>query len=128
MRIPPSPTKKFAQRLAKKFAKKFVYAIAGLSVAVVAAPQPSFAQDAINLQNYESPNPKDPFSQGIEQDNFSMFQLLHNATLGGMQMNFQPEEGITDEVSRFRARQAEAFKQRQNSSNTTNTTNSTTTK
>lgn len=114
-------------RISALFNPKTVIAIAGFSLALIAAPQTTLAQQSVNLQNYESPNPKDPFNQGVEQDNFGgMFQLLHNATLGNMNANFQPEEGITDAISAFRARQAEAFKQRQNANTINNTTNTTT--
>lgn len=101
-------------RIPTSLVRKIALVSAGLSVAIIATPQTTLAQQSINLQNYESPNPNDPFSQGVEQNNFSMFQLLHNATLGNINENFQPGESITDAVSAFRARQAEAFRLRQN--------------
>ncbi|OKH49313.1 hypothetical protein NIES2101_20800 [Calothrix sp. HK-06] len=87
--------------------------LAGLGLASVA--QPSNAQTAQNVpasqstnpQNYDTPS--DPFSRGVEQSPFNMFQLIHNAQLGIN--NYDPEffkqqsQEIDDAATAFRKRQ-----------------------
>ncbi|BAZ41992.1 hypothetical protein NIES4101_79600 [Calothrix sp. NIES-4101] len=86
----------------------------GLGLAAVAVPQKSMAQFT-NPQNYDQPNANDPFSPGVEQNGFSMFQLLHNAQLGIGSYNpdfaNQKRQELDQEAASFFTRQRQRMQQ-----------------
>jgi hypothetical protein len=92
--------------------------IAGASLAAFVAPAAVMAQStgsAINLQNSDSPNNSDPFSQGVEQNPFNMFQLIHNAQFGSLNPEFAKEQSqqLDDAASEFRRKQQQLIQRNQ---------------
>jgi hypothetical protein len=88
--------------------------IVGLSLATAVVPQKSIAQ-VTNQQNYDRPNANDPFNQGVEQNGFSMFQLLHNAQLGIGSYNpdaaNEQRQQLDEAAASFFARQRQRMQQ-----------------
>jgi hypothetical protein len=102
---------------------KILMLIAGASLAAFVAPAAVMAQStgsAINLQNSDSPNSSDPFSQGVEQNPFNIFQLIHNAQLGSLNPEFAKEQNqqLNDAASEFRAKQQQLIQRNQQSGTT----------
>jgi hypothetical protein len=96
--------------------------IAGASLAAFVAPAAVLAQSngsAVNLQNSDSPS-SDPFSQGVEQNPFNMFQLIHNAQFGSLNPEFAKEQNqqLDDAASEFRKKQQQLIERNQQSQNT----------
>jgi hypothetical protein len=93
--------------------------VAGISFASLLAPQPSLADfgQANDPQNADSlnSNNKDPFASGVEQNPFSLFQLIHNANLGGLNPDFNSEQSqqINDAAAAFKARQQKLIQRQQ---------------
>ncbi|MFH7030419.1 MAG: hypothetical protein ACHBN1_34940 [Heteroscytonema crispum UTEX LB 1556] len=83
--------------------------VAGISFASLLAPQPSFADfgQVNDPQNLDPQNSTDPFRQGVEQNPFSLFQLIHNANFGGLNPDFASEQKqeLNDAAAAFKARQ-----------------------
>jgi hypothetical protein len=90
--------------------------IIGLGLATAVVPQKSMAQ-VTNQQNYDQPNANDPFNQGVEQNGFSMFQLLHNAQLGIGSYNpdaaKEQRQQLDEATTSFFARQRQRMQQGQ---------------
>ena len=90
--------------------------VAGIGFATLLA-QPSLAQtsDGINLQNYDSPNRTDPFAQGVEQNNFNMYELIHRANLGQLNPEYPNEQRqqLNDEIGAYRAKLQQRFPNQQ---------------
>jgi hypothetical protein len=85
--------------------------LAGVGFASLLAPQPSLADfgqvnDPQNLDPLNSNN-QDPFASGVEQNPFSLFQLIHNANFGGLNPDFVSEQNqqLNDAAAAFKARQ-----------------------
>ncbi|MDF5729740.1 MAG: hypothetical protein PUP92_17460 [Rhizonema sp. PD38] len=91
-------------------------AIAGISLASFLTPQPSLADpiQATNQENYDSTNRTDPFSRGVEQGNFNVFQLIHNANFGQLNPNYASEQSqeLNDAATAFKAKQQQLLQQR----------------
>ena len=101
--------------------KQFVaIAIVGISFASVLTPQRSWADpiQATNPENYDSSNRTDPFSRGVEQGNFNVFQLIHNANFGQLNPNYASEQSqeLNDAATAFKAKQQQLLQQRQQQS------------
>jgi len=77
----PKPMKKSVKSLTKLF-----LCIAGMGLASLLMPQPSWAQtiDVNPLQDFDpKQNNNDPFSsRGNEMDSFGVFDLMHRAQMG----------------------------------------------
>lgn len=90
---------------------------AGMGFACLVVAKPGLAQptSGINLQNYESPNSNDPFTQGVEQNPFGLFQLIHNANFGQTNPNFASEQNqqLNDAAAEFKAKQQRLLQQQQ---------------
>jgi hypothetical protein len=96
--------------------------IAGASLAAFVAPGAVMAQSAgstVNSQNSDSPS-SDPFSQGVEQNPFNMFQLIHNAQFGSLNPEFAKEQNqqLDDAASEFRKKQQELIQRNQQATQT----------
>ncbi|KST62960.1 hypothetical protein BC008_12105 [Mastigocoleus testarum BC008] len=98
--------------------------VAGISLATLTLPQVSLANpnksydnDRYDPQNNNSQfgNKNDPFNQGVEQNPFSLFQLIHNAQLGNLNPNFASDSGqqINDAAAEFRKKQQQQNQQPQ---------------
>lgn len=102
------------------FTKFVAIAIAGISLASFVIPQRSLADpiQATNPENYDSPNRTDPFARGVEQGNFNVFQLIHNANFGQLNPNYASEQSqeLNDAAAAFKAKQQQLLQQRQQQS------------
>ncbi|MEM7555442.1 MAG: hypothetical protein AAF378_15350 [Cyanobacteria bacterium P01_A01_bin.84] len=105
--------------------KLAIYTVVGVSLTTVVTSQASFANPS---SQFDPQNPetqyKDPFNQGVEQNPFSLFQLIHNSNLGtfNREFNSQNSQQLNDAATNFRLKQQEAIqKQRQGSQENTTT-------
>jgi hypothetical protein len=89
--------------------------VAGIGFASLLAPQLSLANPVTNPQNSDPQNTVDPFAQGVEQNPFSLFQLIHNASFGGLNPDFASEQNqqLNDAAAAFRARQQQLLQGKQ---------------
>lgn len=85
-----------------------VATVAGVSLATVVLPQVSLANpseryDPQNNGSQFGNNRNDPFNQGVEQNPFSLFQLIHNAQLGNFNPNFanDSDQQLNDAATEF---------------------------
>ncbi|MDJ0697368.1 hypothetical protein [Mastigocoleus sp. MO_188.B34] len=105
--------------------KQLMFAtVAGVSLAALTFPQVSLANpnksydnERYDPQNNSSQfgNKNDPFNQGVEQNPFSLFQLIHNAQLGNLNPNFASDSGqqINDAAAEFRKKQQQQLQPQQ---------------
>ncbi len=74
--------------------KLVVATVAGIGVASLLTPKPSLAQSQVyDPQNVDPLNSTDPLSRSnTEQNQFSVFQLIHNANFGTLNPDFAREQ------------------------------------
>ncbi|MEM7727132.1 MAG: hypothetical protein AAF208_12315 [Cyanobacteria bacterium P01_A01_bin.45] len=105
--------------------KLAIFTVVGLGLTTLITSQASLANPASNFdpQNPDT-NYKDPFSQGVEQNPFSLFQLIHNSNLGTFNQQFgsQSNKQLNDAAANFRLRQQQLLQQQTGNQQNTNTT------
>lgn len=96
-------------------------AIAGISIASLSAPEPTFAQlnQPENQPGYSGQNANEPCAAG---QNFSVFNLIHCAQLKNTRWDAYQSTGTIDSAAaEFRKKQQERFRKQQQTKNSTQT-------
>lgn len=116
---------------AKSLTRLIIYIVAGISIASLLIPQPSWAQSAPSdrvepLQDFNPQQNQDPFARGAEQDSFGggIFDLIHRAQMGNIrsinEYSSEQNQSINDAAAQFRARQRQMMLQNQQQVNPVN--------
>lgn len=92
--------------------------LAGIGFLSLFVTQPTLANPVDPFQNYDPQNPdpqydSNPFSQNADQ--FSMFQMIHNANFGQLNPNFAVEQNqqMDDAISAYQKKQQLRLQQTQ---------------
>jgi hypothetical protein len=98
-----------------------IVALAGISCASLLIAQPSLAQ--LNPVDRGTNQNTDPFARPNAGD-LNLFDMIHRANLGVVEQNpYEQRLQIDSAASDFRARQRQAFEQRQQSNSNSESTN-----